>query len=491
MPRPADLLELANALSAGDVGASGMTVDAKTLAFLFYAAAAGTAIIAAAFVAGALALARKASKAREDRRARGSRASGEATGSTGSATPVGPRATAMAEAAGPCAEIRTRLDEMIGKTNERNNYINSIFSSIEDGFMLADARNDIVLYNPRARELLGIGPEVFVDRPGKKESYPAGLATILGTCARVFGTGESGQLQLVDSRGRILDARVVPVANKYRSAERLGSLAIVRDVTEMRKMESMKKDFVATVSHEFRTPLTLICGFMEMFRTQEDIEPADRARAFEILGIETERLKRLVSELLTLSEIENSLPGNARESIVVGAAIGTVLASLESLAGNKGQSFLVNVDPRSGILMGKEDWFLQAVRNLVENAIKYTPAGGTIRLDARRESSGELLVAVSDSGIGIAESELGRIFERFYRVEKSRGSGSGGSGLGLALVKDIMAIFGGSVAVSSEPGKGSVFTLRFPPEPQSDEVPDSWPRSTQSGKAVHRPEDSR
>jgi two-component system phosphate regulon sensor histidine kinase PhoR len=396
----------------------------------------------------------------------------------------------MAEPAGPCAEIRARLDEMIGKTNERNNYINSIFSSIEDGFMLADARGDIVLYNPRARELLGIGPEVFVDRPGKAESYPTGLATILGTCARVFGTGESGQLQLVDPSGRMLDARVVPVANKYRSAERLGSLAIVRDVTEMRKMESMKKDFVATVSHEFRTPLTLICGFMEMLRTQEDIEPADRARAFEILGIETERLKRLVSELLTLSEIENSLPGNARESIDVGAAIGTVLASLESLAGNKGQSFLVNVDPHSGILMGKEDWFLQALRNLVENAIKYTPAGGAIRLDARRES-GELVIAVSDSGIGIAESELGRIFDRFYRVEKSRGSGSGGSGLGLALVKDIMAISGGSVTVSSEPGKGSVFTLRFPPEPQSDEVPDSWQHCMPSGKVVHRPEDSR
>ncbi len=358
-------------------------------------------------------------------------------------------------------KIRKQLDEMILKTNERNNYINSIFSSIEDGFMLVDAKNDIALYNPKAQFLLGIGPGVFFGSPCKDGAYTGAVSAILDACGSVTRTRIARQLQLDSSSGAILDVRVVPVTNKYRNAENLGSLAIVKDVTEIRKMENLKKDFVATVSHEFRTPLTLISGFMEMFRMQKDIDPADRKRAFEIVGIETERLKRLVSELLTLSEIENSIPRNAAERIGVKEAIETIAASLGTLARKKGQNFSVHVDPGAGTLRGNGDWFHQAVRNLVENAIKYTQKGGSIALDAGRDG-GELVIAVSDTGIGIAQDELDRIFERFYRVEKSRGSGSGGSGLGLALVKDIATIFGGSVTVSSEVGKGSIFTLRFP-----------------------------
>jgi two-component system phosphate regulon sensor histidine kinase PhoR len=254
---------------------------------------------------------------------------------------------------------------------------------------------------------------------------------------------------------------VSPILDKYAGASNFGSLAVAGDVTELRKLENLRKDFVANVSHEFRTPLTLISGFVEMFKMGGRIRSADRRRAFEIIEIETERLKRLVSELLTLSEIENALPLPASAPIDAEAVIEGMVGSLGSLAERKRQRITTELRVEKGALSGNENWFYQAVKNLLENAIKYTPEGGSIRIEAYRDG-GEVVVSVADTGIGIAPEELERIFERFYRVEKARGSGSGGSGLGLALVKDIASIFGGRVLVRSELGAGSVFTLRLP-----------------------------
>lgn len=445
MPSADAFLKLINAAS----GQGAATVDAEALRALLAALRSAT-VLLAAFSAAGLLLAARALRARRAR-----------------------KGAAAADPAAALAKLRKELDEMVRKTNERNDYINSVFSSIEDGIVLVDARGRVALYNPRARELLGLGPGVFFDSPRSAAAQPAEARAVIEACAESTRSRSPGRLRLSAADGRILDVGVSPITSKYRGSgaveegdgrdgmSRLGSLALVRDVTERMKLENMKKDFVATVSHEFRTPLTLISGFMEMFKTRDDIKSADRRRGFEIVEIETERLKRLVSELLTLSEIENSLPGRGGEVIDVADVLGKMAASLGKLAERKRQSLEVDVDVAGLFLAGNENWFYQAVKNLVENAIKYSPEGGSIRVLARRE--GDMLsVTVSDDGIGIAAAELDRIFERFYRVEKSRGSGGGGSGLGLALVKDIASIFGGTVEVRSEPGKGSVFTMRLP-----------------------------
>ena len=435
MPEPDGPSALLDALASG--GAA--TLGAPLLRALVAAAALG--ILAAAFVGAAAVI----HVFRSARRRRG--------GETGRR----PAAKAVEDR----EELRERVAEMVRRTNERNNYINSIFSSIEDGFLVADPANRVVLYNPRAQDLLGIGPSVFFDEArGRAESSPE-LSALLAACARVTSSKKPERLRLETGAGRTLDASVVPIQNKYRGAADFGSLAVARDVTEMRRMEAMKKDFVANVSHEFRTPLTLISGFMEMLKTRADIEPADRERAIEIVEIETERLRRLVSELLTLSEMESALPRSMGGRFEVAAVLGRLAMTLGELAGRKGLSFALEADVGDAVLAGNEDWFYQAVKNLGENAVKYTGAGGSVRVQASREA-GALVVRVSDDGIGIAASEHERIFERFYRVEKSRGSGSGGSGLGLALVKDIASIFGGSVGVESAPGEGSVFELRIP-----------------------------
>jgi len=201
-----------------------------------------------------------------------------------------------------------------------------------------------------------------------------------------------------------------------------------------------------------------------MFMMGGAVPEPDRLRAFEIMDLETERLKRLVSELLTLSEMESELPFREENSIDVATVLGRLSRSMESLATQKGLSLRVELAQDIPLLRGNENWFYLAVRNLIENAIKYTPGGsggGEIRL-AASYTDGEIIIEVSDTGIGIAEADLERIFERFYRVEKARGSGRGGSGLGLALVKDVAAIFGGRVSVASRLGTGSVFTLTLP-----------------------------
>ena len=375
-----------------------------------------------------------------------------------------PRPAPGPGAADPCAKLRRELDEMVRRTNERNNYINSTFSSMEDGFVLVDAGDRVVLYNPRAQSLLGLGPRVFFDpRPGEPPC-PAAVAEILEACRSVSRSRQGERLRLQSADGLVLDVAVSPIRNKYQSGADFGSLAIVKDVTAIERLENMKKDFVATVSHEFRTPLTLISGFMEMFKTAGHIEAADRDRALEIVEIETERLKRLVSELLTLSEIENSLPRFAQTEIDVADLVVKMGASLGELAERKGQRLETRISVEPGRLKGNESWFYQAVKNLAENAIKYTPPGGSILIEATSDAEA-VSVAVSDTGIGIAAEEQERIFERFYRVDRSRGSGGGGNGLGLALVRDIASIFGGSVEVRSEPGKGSVFTMRLPAAP--------------------------
>lgn len=409
-----------------------------------------------------------------------------------SRNPGGPKGLTRVRAPGGAQDdpdlveaLRSNLAEMTRRTNERNDYINSVFSSIDEGILAVDPSGRIVLYNPRAEELLGIGPRVFFDPPwgtGDPPSRPdraPALSRVEEACARVNQTRVPERIELETDEGRHLEARVYPMTSKYRrtipgnpaagdgrpETDRLGSLALVKDITEMRRLESMRKDFVATVSHEFRTPLTLISGFVEMFKSREDLDPADRSRAFEIMEIETERLKRLISELLTLAEMENALPRQRIEEIDPAGALRDIGRSLGEIAERKGQRLELDVDPGGARLLGNEGWFHRAVYNLVENAIKFSPPGTRVRLSARRTGEGgvgTLLLRVEDEGPGIPREELGRIFERFYRVEKSRGSGGGGSGLGLALVQDIAAIFGGTVRVESEVGKGSAFTLELP-----------------------------
>ena len=229
-------------------------------------------------------------------------------------------------------------------------------------------------------------------------------------------------------------------------------------IEESRRAESIRKEFVANVSHELKTPLTSISGFIETLQAGAAEDPEIRTKFIDIIAIETSRLKRLIEDLLVLSEIENKKDAEERVFDVRNAVESTVL-TLEPLAEDKHIDIVTKVDDGISI-KGSVDRFRQMLVNLIENAIKYSDEGSHVWVGA--EDNGQnIIVSVRDEGIGIAPEHHDRLFERFYRVDKSRSKKVGGTGLGLSIVKHIAALFGAKLKVESEVGKGSTFFVIF------------------------------
>lgn len=229
-------------------------------------------------------------------------------------------------------------------------------------------------------------------------------------------------------------------------------------VEESRRAESIRKEFVANVSHELKTPLTSISGFIETLQAGAAEDPEIRTKFIDIIAIETSRLKRLIEDLLVLSEIENKKDAEERVFDVRNAVDSTVLA-LEPLAEDKHIDIVTKIDEGISIT-GSVDRFRQMLVNLIENAIKYSDEGSHVWVSAEDDGQ-HVTVSVKDEGIGIAPEHHDRLFERFYRVDKSRSKKVGGTGLGLSIVKHIAVLFGAKLKVESEVGKGSTFFVIF------------------------------
>lgn len=230
-------------------------------------------------------------------------------------------------------------------------------------------------------------------------------------------------------------------------------------INELKDLEKMRKDFVANVSHELRTPLTSILGFVETLKTK-DLDKKDEMKALDIIEFETERLKELINEILKLSKIESIIEIKKLEEIYIENIILEVLNILEPQMQSSDIKFILYMDKNLNKIKGDKDLFKQLLINLIENAIKYNRPQGEIKLSVLNEIKGIKLI-VEDSGIGIPEDDLPWIFERFYRVDKSRSNNREGTGLGLAIVATIVSYFGGIIEVESKLGKGSKFTITF------------------------------
>ena len=251
----------------------------------------------------------------------------------------------------------------------------------------------------------------------------------------------------------ILDVAVVAPDERH-------MIIVTHDVTERRRLEDMRRDFVANVSHELRTPLTVIGGFLEL--STPDMPEDVRAYHLKLMREQTRRMRRLTDDLLMLSHLENKDEHAAAdpELIAVPRLIEDVVREGRALSAGQ---HTITADCEDVSLVGFPDEIRSAVMNLVSNAVRYTPAGGDIRVVWRREGTGAVL-SVTDTGIGIAPEHIPRITERFYRVDKGRSRDTGGTGLGLALVKHVLRRNGGELRIRSTPGKGSEFSFRFPEE---------------------------
>lgn len=252
-----------------------------------------------------------------------------------------------------------------------------------------------------------------------------------------------------------------PIREYKEGGRSIGVVMIFQDITEIRQLETMRKQFVANVSHELKTPLTSIKGFVETLRggAVEDVRVRDRF--LEIVEAEAGRLSQLIDDLLVLTDIERRTEDGLHEPIDVAKAISDVALMLQEMADAKGIVLLKIIPDWVPTLHGNPHWFKQMLINLMDNAIKYTQEGGRVTIKVAFDER-SLTLSVRDNGIGIEREHLGRLFERFYRVDKSRSRDVGGTGLGLAIVKHIVLSFGGQISVKSEPGKGSEFTAKLP-----------------------------
>ncbi|MBR2620668.1 MAG: hypothetical protein IKM63_03675 [Firmicutes bacterium] len=230
---------------------------------------------------------------------------------------------------------------------------------------------------------------------------------------------------------------------------------------ESKEAELLRREFVANVSHELKTPLTSISGFIETLQAGASEDPEIRHKFIDIIAIETARLKRLIEDLLVLSDIENRRESDGSEFDIKTAIINTVEA-LRPISHAKNVTVITELE--EGLLIaGSVDRFRQMMVNLIENAVKYSDEGGRIWVKAAKDSN-KITVSVRDEGIGIAPEHHERLFERFYRVDKSRSKKAGGTGLGLSIVKHIAVLFGASLKVESRVGEGTEFFVIFDAE---------------------------
>lgn len=239
-----------------------------------------------------------------------------------------------------------------------------------------------------------------------------------------------------------------------------GAIILFNDVTHLLKLERLRSDFVANVSHELRTPLTSIKGYAETLK-EEGIRDIDNAKRFlEIIEIEADRLNVLINDLMELSEIENKSEDVNISRHSLSSIIGEVIDLIGIAAEKKGIELLVD-QPEGIEIWANRDRIKQLLLNLIDNGIKYNKSGGKVNLTVS-EHANILKISVKDTGSGIDEKDIPRLFERFYRVDKSRSKALGGTGLGLSIVKHICELYGGSVTVTSEKNKGSEFVVSLP-----------------------------
>jgi len=332
-----------------------------------------------------------------------------------------------------------------------------ILSSMEEGVLVVDRRRMVRLANPSAQKIFNLPPE-FANRPVLELLREPAVDEMVAAAIEQAGPREAELEISARKPPMVLTVRVTPMRDA--SGEK-AVLAMFRDISHLKRLEDLRREFVANVSHELRTPLSVFKGYVEQLTDIPDMARKEQAGVFAVLHRHSERLTALVEDLLVLARLESRPDELTRESIDVPAFLKDLSRDFELRAEKKGVTLRVEVNPGVPPLKADRLRMDQVFANLVDNALKFTPEGGVITLGA--VSSGtETELWVRDTGQGILSSHLPHIFERFYRVDKSRSREIGGTGLGLSIVKHIARAHGGSVEAESIFGKGTTIRLRLP-----------------------------
>jgi len=345
-----------------------------------------------------------------------------------------------------------RLKKSVQELDDRTTKMEAILRGMVDGVLAVDNTGRIMLVNPVAEKIFNMSMQDVAGRHLIEVIRNYELNEFINT-SLARGTVSFKELILLPGE-QILRVHVSPIRDY--SGKTLGIVAVMRDITELRKLEKVRSDFVANVSHELRTPLTSIKGFVETLIDGAYKDPNLARRFLNIIDFETGRLYRLINDLLDLSQLETNQIKLNMETVKLPAIIEEIMMIFDTRLEEKKLGFSTRFPENLPGVKADPDWLRQIFINLVDNAIKYTPPGGKIWIEAG-EKGGFIQIQVCDTGIGIPEQDIPRLFERFYRVDKARSRQEGGTGLGLSIVKHIIKSLGGRIKVESKVGRGSKF----------------------------------
>ena len=370
--------------------------------------------------------------------------------------PTTREAASLAEALNQMAR---QLDDRIRTVINQRNQQEAILSSMAEGVLAVDTDERIISLNEGAAHLMGVSLDEAIGRSLRDIAHNVPLKQFVSRALESTEPTE-GEFIAYDQDQRILQMHGTVLRDSQ--GQGIGAVVVMNDVTRLRRLEQVRRDFVANVSHELRTPITSIKGFVETLLDGALQDPEDARHFLSIVAKQADRLNAILADLLTLSRIEE---GQGQISIQLAASgLCDTVTSAVQLCENKAEEKEVRVqaecDPalRAAI---NAPLLEQAVTNLVDNAIKYSDVGGVVRVYAFADD-GYAVIRVEDRGCGIPDEHLPRLFERFYRVDKARSRMLGGTGLGLSIVKHIAQAHNGSVSVESAPGRGSTFSIRLP-----------------------------
>lgn len=341
-------------------------------------------------------------------------------------------------------QLKATINDALGKQNR----VEAILKSMESGVIAVDKNYNVLLINPYAQKIFNINRDVI----GENVLYILKDEELINIIKE--RSEDYVEKEIYNPNERIIRIRTADIIN---GSEVIGIVAVIQDITDIRKLENMRSQFVANVSHELKTPLTSIKGFAETLKDVDDA--ATRDKFLDIINEEAERLTRLINDILILSDLENIKDG-VFEPINVKTSIENITDMIKKSADDKNIKLEYSID-KNIFVYGNKDRFKQMLLNLVDNAVKYTDNGGSVGVSAK-ENEKNCIIEVTDNGIGIDKKHLGRLFERFYRVDKARSRARGGTGLGLAIVKHIVLSMDGSISVESEVSKGSKFIVKLP-----------------------------
>jgi two-component system phosphate regulon sensor histidine kinase PhoR len=351
------------------------------------------------------------------------------------------------------AQLRDTLDQLSMESARRE----AILSSMVEGVLAVDQQMRITFCNESFARVTGIPVPIPQRAPLLEVVRDAGLFDML---AQVLASEQplKGRLELPAANGRSFEVQVAPLS----ASPRQGAIAVLHDITDLERLERVRKDFVANVSHELRTPLAAIRGYADTLIDGALEDPENNRKFLEIISAQAAQLNNIASDLLMLSELESDRAEAGKpERFFVHNVVDNALRTVESEARMRDVR-LIRGKAEEASVSGSKIRLEQALVNLLDNAIKFNRPFGEVRIDITRVPERRVCIMVADTGIGILSGVLSRIFERFYRVDKARSRSVGGTGLGLSIVKHVLERMNGRITVESELGKGSVFTVTLP-----------------------------